>query len=862
MKKILVGNFMRNIPQHKKKDILKYIDKFIEDCEGSKYIINNMPKGYYIKEIKGNKSNKIYKFRVNERDRILFTYGKELNNIRQEYLDSIIFIDYCNHDEQIIKGKKININNVKQKNIIYDEEVWDKEIDNIYTYYKYNPDSTISRVVTVEKMSDMIEKEDEKALYYLNNQQYDIVHRDIKPLFLFGSAGSGKTTVGINKAFILCENKEINIGYFTYSKYLVEQSNKLFNLICDSENKNYKDKVRFDTVNKYLLKLCKKESYVKYEEFANWYDNVLLKTQKFSKLKLDKKEVWKEIRGVIKGIVYIDWIDIKIKKNDINECTCKFLLDKDLGDDFDNYIKIKNEELAKLSDKLRIYKTQDIETIKSDIKFVFENIDKNICSSKLMDKKIYKKLPNKFINCGAYEIAEKYQDWLDKNNKLDENDLAKECIKLYYKNKINMIDFLICDEVQDLTEFQIYFLYKIVKEKENIFFSGDSHQTINPTYFDRGRIEGLYKINNGIDNFNYKEVTKNYRSCETIVELANDLTALRKEKIGPGKPDYEEEATRIGGDKIFLVNNSQKNELLQVALKKHYVGIIVPDEIEKNKLEEKLGIKNTVFTVGEIKGIEKDYIICVNIISKYNNIWNEILNYKKPSKDNSYRFYFNLLYVAITRARNNLCFIEDIDNLNLFKYFERHLNKIDVFNESILKLDRESGLNDFFKEGLKLEEQELYLNAIEFYKRADITEGITIRAINRCKALIKSMEGHHKEAAEELMNICEYELAAECYKNANDKLNYVKALVYNNEYFEDIVIKSEELGIHPLTIINKNKNKIDWIDKFKNLYDDYEYRNIKFMNKILDYSQDQLALTNNEFRKILNELKDNYRLIR
>lgn len=61
-------------------------------------------------------------------------------------------------------------------------------------------------------------------------------------------------------------------------------------------------------------------------------------------------------------------------------------------------------------------------------------------------------------------------------------------------DNIEKYDFIVVDELQDLTEKQIYLLYKLVKNPENVLFSGDFNQTMNATYFNTHRIKSLFTL--------------------------------------------------------------------------------------------------------------------------------------------------------------------------------------------------------------------------------------------------------------------------------------------------------------------------------------------------------------------------------
>ena len=155
---------------------------------------------------------------------------------------------------------------------------------------------------------------------------------------------------------------------------------------------------------------------------------------------------------------------------------------------------------------------------------------------------------------------------------------------------------------------------------------------------------------------------KNYRSTKEVVDLANQVVDLRVEHLGRQKKhDYHEVAVREAKHSIYYFNSAQPKEvmrLLETAIQRHYVAIVVPNEAEKRNFQQLTQLKGAIFTVEEIKGIEKDYIICYNVMSYYHKEWERILT-TDVKYQNQYRYYFNLLYVALTRARHHLCFIEE-----------------------------------------------------------------------------------------------------------------------------------------------------------------------------------------------------------
>ncbi|MEG1285626.1 MAG: hypothetical protein RSD22_07820, partial [Romboutsia sp.] len=195
MKKLVTENFIKSLPSGKKDFILEKIDKFMEELELNNNEIKNISNSYSVKKIKCD--NELFKFRVDKGNRVLFTFASKISYIRSEYKESncIVILDYCNHDNQIKRARNLGLN--INYTSIDSEEKFEHIIDENYKIYYYNPDEVITRVVDNETLQELIKKDEKNIIYYLNEEQNQCLRSDLTPLFLFGSAGSGKTTVGV-----------------------------------------------------------------------------------------------------------------------------------------------------------------------------------------------------------------------------------------------------------------------------------------------------------------------------------------------------------------------------------------------------------------------------------------------------------------------------------------------------------------------------------------------------------------------------------------------------------------------------------------------------------------------------------------
>lgn len=474
-----------------------------------------------------------------------------------------------------------------------------------------------------------------KYKYYYLNDEQYSCLVDSPPHFIAGSAGSGKSTITLRKLLNLEENHEI----FKISKLLYLTANKY---LKDNSFEQYLEfrKEGKKTADFFTLKefICQNLQILPNQivEFNKFKDFYLLSYPNRKKSNLSIEEIYSEINGIIKGLM--------IKGN------------------ADNW----NRNLSKRSIDLEDY---------LNLSSKYSTLDKN-------NRKFF------------YEVCLKYNQWLDNNNLYDLNDLSLILLK-----KNIQFDFIIIDEVQDLTELQIFALTSLVKNKENLFLAGDIHQMINATFFNFERMKNLFysKYNKKV---NIKILSKNYRSCKKIVDLANYFAELRSSHIGNlGSDDYKEIAIQKDGE----VNLTGINlALLEKAQNDANTAIVVPDMKTKIELLERLNNKYRVFSIQEIKGLEYNNIICYNLSSTYESQWEKIFS-KATKYDQKYRKYFNIFYVGITRAQENLIIMEsNIENNKVLKKLHNFLTPNNNINIAKTNNNSINEKEDWLKEGIKL----------------------------------------------------------------------------------------------------------------------------------------------------------------
>jgi len=828
MKILVTEKFLDHIPTGRMEAVLAKMTRFVEDYRASGFNMAGMRHGVSVREIGNNRHGlRIFKFRVSKSDRVLFTF--DVNRLRPEFRQSILFLDYVLHDEQGQKGRMIGIHNQAILDYEVDEEAFETFIDEKYEAFDYDPNQVITRVIDVKTMARLMDNQDDKVVYYLNDEQHACLAPKEAPAFIFGSAGSGKTTINIYKLFLLAQNP-IKVAYFTYSNFLVEDAKKLYaKIVEESPNQSLLGTVDFIHLVDYLSRETGSYRLVQYPEFDAWaaaHHPVLLRQAAVSIL-----DIYKEIRGILKGMIPKEWIDYRVgpEIGTVSPLVVEALERQGLAKAIEGGLQLYPEKLyAAKRDYLDPFTLLGVQ-------LMHRYLDHWLMGHALMEKATYMLLDEQYCTFDAsqreaiYEIALSYQNWLETMGIVDENDVARRFLGKILAEETPMFDYVVADEIQDLTELQTYLLIRLARNRNHILFSGDINQTIRPTYFHMGRVESIMKVSNTHLAFDKHLLVRNYRSALEVVELANGLIDLRVQVLGRHKGnDYKESAVRERMSTVFYCdfqNQADVIRLLETGLNRHYVAIVVPDNHEKQELERMTSIRGAIFTVEEIKGIEKDYIISYNMASRYRAVWEELLT-NPVTAPNSYRYYFNLLYVAMTRARHQLVFVETDMPTSLFEALKEHFLMMEAFDEGAFKLEQVSSENQFYKEAALYERRELYEQAINEYRLSGLAVEKDIR---RCRALQNNLAGNHVEAGHELSKLGFHQLAARCYRQGGDELNYLKALVNQGLPFGRL---QSEFGGDVLTFIYRQKELPAWLGRFNKLYQLEMNRRLKALDSI------------------------------
>ena len=604
------------------------------------------------KELKG--AEHIYKYRLTDGDRILYTYGKYLDYIGEQNQNSIVLLKYAKHDDQgdikKLPGSQdyISVAEIsKMRQELLPEDINDFGIEDLEAFVDIVISAEHSKhklyQLDVEKLKEGYATYDELE-YKLTPEQVGILEcYTTNPCtqIILGGAGTGKTLIALHLLNDLSDAIDRECRYFTQSRELLHKvENIYYNRLGNEESQH----VQFSEINEFCFQILKQNgkrlSREKLVETAQFLEFIELNSEiqgLLGKYVIHAYDLWTEIRGVIKGGLSSKWTRTKyLDQGDFSKSLIKKLEN--------NNLIIRNPERLKeisLSDRLLnlnevLSKTEQEELVW--LKDYFSSVDTSIIA---LNEKAYMDLDEEFSVIEkenrkvVYYIFKLYQNWLSQNNLYDENDLARNTLEV--KEIHRSIDYLLVDEVQDYSELQIYLLSRMVKSEKGIIYLGDQHQIINPTLFDERKLKKLHG-----DNVKTTKLSMNFRCQSEIVELCNAVADFRRSKVAMKKQSNEvnEKSARVGQPNVWL-DYSDENVISLIDLLIGYpnVAIIVAGEKEKNQLIQLYGEEKYVradnpiiFHVAEIKGMEYQYVVCLDIVSSHIDTWDLIFNSSESKK--------------------------------------------------------------------------------------------------------------------------------------------------------------------------------------------------------------------------------------
>ena len=321
----------------------------------------------------------------------------------------------------------------------------------------------------------------------------------------------------------------------------------------------------------------------------------------------------------------------------------------------------------------------------------------------------------------VYGLFESYIRFLDKEGLYDSNIISHR-----YADRIEpRYDFVVVDEVQDITSVQLSLILKSLRQAGDFIICGDSNQIVHPNFFSWAKIKSFFYQQDTRRDMQPRELVTvlntNYRNSPEVTEVANRLLKIKNARFGSidKESNYLVKSNAHNQGNISFLQNQPgiKLELEQKTRHSTRFAIVVMREEQKEQAR-KFFSTPLVFSVREAKGLEYENIILYNFVSsdvqrfasisegvRAEDLHVEELNYArvKDKSDKSleiYKFHINAFYVAITRAIQNLYLIEQHPDHPLLQLMGLH-----DAQDSLDMAEQSSCFEEWREEARKLELQ-------------------------------------------------------------------------------------------------------------------------------------------------------------
>lgn len=287
----------------------------------------------------------------------------------------------------------------------------------------------------------------------------------------------------------------------------------------------------------------------------------------------------------------------------------------------------------------------------------------------------------------VYAVFRRWLEYLRENGLFDANVAAYE-----RRAKAEAgYDFLVIDEVQDITSAELRLALATLKEKRQFLLCGDSNQIVHPNLFSWARIKSLF-YGDGRDGDSPLDrlhvLHANYRNSPEVTSIANRLLLLKQQRFGSIDRESNYLVESVGGEpgRAELVKDGPdvRAEIDSKTRRSVHYAVIVLRQEDKDAARAAFTTP-LLFTVQEAKGLEYENVVLFDVVGSAEGEFRACaagvvstdggLSYarardKADKSLEAYKFYVNALYVAMTRAVQSLLIVERDPEHSLWRLLE------------------------------------------------------------------------------------------------------------------------------------------------------------------------------------------------
>lgn len=128
-----------------------------------------------------------------------------------------------------------------------------------------------------------------------------------------------------------------------------------------------------------------------------------------------------------------------------------------------------------------------------------------------------------------HDLYERYRGWLAEAGLYDRNLVAHD----WRRYAAPRYDFIVVDEVQDLTMAQLALVFATLKRPGNFMLCGDSNQIVHPNLFSWSRVKTLFWRDEALGERQELRVLRaNFRNGREATRVANTLLRIKHRRFG------------------------------------------------------------------------------------------------------------------------------------------------------------------------------------------------------------------------------------------------------------------------------------------------------------------------------------------
>lgn len=278
----------------------------------------------------------------------------------------------------------------------------------------------------------------------------------------------------------------------------------------------------------------------------------------------------------------------------------------------------------------------------------------------------------------AHILFGRYRQWLVETTQFDLNLVAHAWQPL----AVGTYDFVVIDEVQDLTGVQLALILACLKNPGQFLLCGDSNQIVHPNFFSWAAVKTLFwqgLAGEAAQRQALHILQANFRNTRAVTELANTLLKIKQVRFGSidRETNFLVTSTSADAGEVTLVRATdvvlKQIDATTRASARHAVIVLRDEDKATARAQFRTPL---VFSVHEAKGLEYPNVVLLGFVSGQRAAYAEVCDGVSPqdligdeltyrrAKDKSdkslelYKFYVNALYVAMTRAVETLTIVE------------------------------------------------------------------------------------------------------------------------------------------------------------------------------------------------------------